>query len=86
MPANGRATLQVVFSRMADFVEVRISTEHRAAEPDGVFLNHVLRDVDLDLCWLLASGLLVESESFVHSTLDASLKSSVEAVEQGRAS
>ena len=71
---------------MADLVEASISTEHRASEPDGVFLDHVLRDVDLNLGGLLASSLLIESESLVDSALDAPLKSSVEAVEQGRAS
>lgn len=82
MTANGRTVLLVGCLRVANFGESIVGTEDTASKPDSVTLYHVLSDADLNWRWLVASQVLVRSQSIVNSLLDILLQSLAEILEQ----
>ena len=48
MSANGWTVFFVLCFAVANVWELLVGTEHTASEPDGVTLNHILVDADID--------------------------------------
>jgi hypothetical protein len=84
--ADRGPAFHVVFSAVANLVEMLLGTEHTAAEPYCESLNHVLRDINLDGLGSLTSKILILLQSIVDSLLNLLIESLVEVLEKGASS